>query len=132
MCIVDTIKTFFNEQYQTELNKYMKLRIALLVTTFSMTSFAMEKPEGVVYCHGKTTIEYRLINPDASGTAADVDLTVSGKTTRYMTAYSWFGSSQPTPKDFKFAILGKNQFNPLLVYDTYLIDAKKNKYKKCN
>jgi hypothetical protein len=110
----------------------MKLLIALLATTFSITSFAMEKPEGVVYCHGKTTIEYRLVNPEPSGTAADVDLTVNGKTNRYMTSYSWFGSNQPTPKNFKFAILGKNQFDPLLVFDTYLQDAKKQKYKKCN
>jgi hypothetical protein len=80
LCIVVTIKAFFNEQSQTELNESMKLRIALLATTFSMTSFAMEKPEGVVYCHGKTTIEYRLVSPDASGTAADVDLTESRAT----------------------------------------------------
>ena len=110
----------------------MKLLITFILTTLSMSAFAIEKPEGVVYCHGKTTVEFRLINPEPSGTASDVDLTVNGKTNRYMTAYSWFGSSQPTPKDFKFAILGKNQFDPLLVYDSYLIDAKKNKYKKCN
>jgi hypothetical protein len=110
----------------------MKLLFALLATTFSITSFAIEKPEGVVYCHGKTTVEFRLINPEPSGTAAEVELSVNGKANRYMTAYSWFGSNQPTPKNFKFAILGKNQFNPLLVYDTYLIDAKKNKYKQCN
>jgi hypothetical protein len=92
----------------------------------------MEKAEGVVYCYGKTIVEYRLINPDASGTASDVDLTVNGKTSRFMTSYSWFGSNQPTPKNIKFAILGEKQFDPLLVYDKYLVDAKNHKFKKCN
>jgi len=90
----------------------MKLLIAFIFTTLSMSAFAIENPEGVVYCHGKTTVEYRLINPDASGTAADVDLTVNGKTNRYMTAYSWFGSNQPTPKNFKVSIQGNKQFEP--------------------
>lgn len=72
----------------------------------------MEKPEGVVYCHSKTVIEYRLVNPEKNGTAANVDLTVNGKTSQYMTAYSWFGSNRPTPKNFKFAILGEKQFDP--------------------
>jgi hypothetical protein len=110
----------------------MKALLALIAATLSVTSYAIEKPEGVVYCHGKTSVEYRLVNPDASGTAADVDLTVSGKTNRYMTSYSWFGSNGPTPKNFKFAILGEKQFDPLLVFDTYLQDAKKQRYKKCN
>jgi len=106
--------------------------LVALVLSISLSASAIERAKGVVYCVGKTSVEYRLINPDASGTAADVDLTVNGKTNRYMTSYSWFGSNQPTPKNFKFAILGKNQFDPLLVFDTYLQDAKKNKYKKCN
>ena len=110
----------------------MKPLLALLVSLIGFSSYAMEKPEGQVYCHNKTVVEYRLINPEPSGTAADIDLTVNGKTKRYITAYSWFGSSQPTPKNFKFAILGEKQFNPLLVFDTYLEDAKKNKYTKCN
>ena len=98
----------------------------------SFPAFAIEKAEGVVYCHGKTIIEYRLINPEKDGKASDVDLTVNGKTNRYMTAYSWFGSNQPTPKNFKFAILGEKQFDPLLVFNDYLEDTKKNKYTKCN
>lgn len=93
---------------------------------------ALEKPEGVVYCHGKTVIEYQLINPEQNGTASDVNLIVNGKTSRYMTAYSWFGSNQVTPKGFRFAILGDMQFDPLLVFDGYLQDAKKQIYLKCN
>ena len=98
----------------------------------SLPALAIEKPESVVYCHGKTVIEYRLVNPEKDGKASDVDLKVNGKTDRYMTAYSWFGSNQITPKNFKFAIMGEKQFDPLLVFDRYLEDAKKNKYTKCN
>lgn len=97
----------------------------------SSAAFAIENAEGVVYCNGKTTLEYRLINPEKNGTASDVDLIINGKTDRFMTAYSWFGSNQPTPKNFKFAILGKKQFDPLLIFDSYLVDAKNIKYIKC-
>lgn len=110
----------------------MKALLIILATTFSSGAIAIEKAEGMVYCHGKTVIEYGLVNPGKDGKASDADLTVNGKTTRYMTAYSWYGSNQPTPKNFKFAILGEKQFDPLLVFDSYLIDAKKQKYKKCN
>jgi len=110
----------------------MKSLPLLLLVAISTLVFAIEKPEGVVYCHGKTMVEYRLVNPEKNGTASDVDLTVNGKTTRFMTAYSWFGSNQISPKGFKFAILGEKQFDPLLVFDSYLEDAKKQKYTKCN
>jgi hypothetical protein len=106
--------------------------LLLVLTIYSANLFAIEKPEGLVYCHGKTVIEYRLVNPEKNGTASEVDLTVNGKTSRLMTAYSWFGSNQASPKGFKFAILGEKQFDPLLVFDGYLEDAKKNKYTKCN
>lgn len=109
------------------------ISIAIIVIAgLSSLSFAIEKPEGVVYCHGKTVVEFRLVKPAKDGTAADVDLTINGKTNRYMTAYSWFGSNQATPKGFKFAILGEKQFDPLLVFETHLEDAKKSRYIKCN
>lgn len=106
--------------------------LLLIPLCLSIQAFAIEKPEGVVYCHGKTVIEYRLVNPGKNGTASDVDLTLNAITSRYMTAYSWFGSNQATPKNFKFAILGEKQFDPLLVFDDYLEDANKKKYLKCN
>lgn len=106
--------------------------VVLLLALQPNLSNAIEKPEGIVYCHGKTVVEYRLINPEKNGTASDVDLTINGKTARYMTAYSWFGSNQATPKGFQFVILGEKEFDPLLVFDGYLLDAKKNKYFKCN
>lgn len=98
----------------------------------SSAAFPIENAEGIVYCNGKTVLEYRLVNPEKNGTASDVDLTINGKTTRYMTAYSWFGSNQAPPNGFKFAILGEKQFDPLLVFNNYLEDAKKQKYIKCN
>ena len=105
--------------------------IAALLLCISLPASAIEKAEGVVFCHDKTVVEYRLVNPETDGTAPNVDLSVNGKTSRYMTAYSWFGSNQPTPKNFKFAILAEKQFDPLLVFDGYLEDATKQKYMKC-
>jgi hypothetical protein len=110
----------------------MKLWIALFSAALANSAYAIEKGEGVVYCHSNTVVEYRLVNPEKNGTASEVDLTVDGKTKRFMTAYSWFGSNQAPPKGFKFAILGKNQFDPLLVFESYLEDVRKNRYKKCN
>jgi hypothetical protein len=106
--------------------------LALISLSLSTNTFAIEKAEGVVYCHAKTVIEYRLVNPEKNGTASDVDLTINGKTARYMTSYSWFGSNQPTPKNFKFAILGEGRFDPLLVFENRLVDAKNTQYSKCN
>ena len=110
----------------------MRKLLASLFLCISLPAIAIEKGEGVVYCHGKTVIEYRLVNPEKNGIASDVDLTINGKTTRFMTAYSWFGSNQLVPRGFKFAILGEKQFDPLLVFDGYLEDARKLKYTKCN
>ena len=110
----------------------MLKHLLLIPLCLSIQAFAIERAEGVVYCHGKMVVEYRLVNPEKNGTASDVDLTVNGKTSRSMTAYSWFGSNQATPKGFKFAILGEKQFDPLLVFDGYLEDASKKKYLKCN
>jgi hypothetical protein len=110
----------------------MPKALATLLLSISLPIGAIEKAEGTVYCSGKTVVEYQMINPEKNGTASDVDLIVNGKTSRYMTAYSWFGSNQVTPKGFRFAILGEKQFDPLLVFDQYLQDAKKNKYTKCN
>ena len=110
----------------------MKLIHAAALIAIIGPALGIEKPEGIVYCHKKTVVEFRLIDPAKDGTAQDVDLTINGKTKRYMTAYSWFGSTQPAPKNFKFAILGDKEFDPLLVFDSYLVDAKKNRFTKCN
>ncbi len=103
--------------------------LSLLI--FSTSALAANPLPAVTYCHGKTTITYSLIDPDKDGKASDVNLTVNGKTHRYMTAYSWFGSVKRPPKNFKFAVLGEHEFDPLLVFDTYLQDTKNNKYVSC-
>ena len=110
----------------------MKLILAAVLIAIVGPALGVEKHEGTVYCHKKTVVEFRLIDPAKDGTAQDVNLTINGNTKRYMTAYSWFGSNQPTPKNFKFAILGEKEFDPLLVFDSYLLDAKKNRFTKCN
>ncbi len=96
---------------------------------YANMALAIEAPEGIVFCHGKTTVEFAFYRLNANN---DVLLTVNGKTEKFMSAYSWFGSNQSTPMGFKYAILGRDLFDPLLVFDTYLIDANQNKYVKCN
>lgn len=109
-----------------------KLRSACREHTQSSTQY--EAPEGVVYCGGgdiKRQIEYAILNnPDGEW---DAVVTVNGKTIRAMTAYSYFGNSQP-PKGFVVALLGedrseflvfKNGFENWLEFGDY-------RYKQCN
>jgi len=103
--------------------------VAAVVSLFVHSAHSIEPPEGVVFCHETTKIEFAF---DRSNKNNDVILVVDGTRQLAMTAYSWFGSAQTVPKDFKFAILGKGDFDPLLVFDKYLIDAKQKKYTQCN
>ena len=103
--------------------------LGTLILLYSCLANAVEAPEGVVYCNGKTTVEFVF---DRTDTNNDVLLTVNGKTKKVMTAYSWFGSVQQPPKGFKFAILDEGKFDPLLVFEDYLLDAGENRYVKCN
>ncbi len=105
--------------------------LLLCLSVFSMSVFAADHWPATNFCHGKTKVSYTLIDPDKNGKASDADLMVNGKTYRYMTAYSWFGAIQRPPEDFKFAILGEHEFNPLLVFDTYLQDANGKRYVHC-
>lgn len=106
--------------------------LALTLLSISSSVLAIEAAEGVVYCHKKTVVELKLINPDKDGRSGNVDLTINGKTKQYMTAYSWYGSIQKPPEGFKYAVLGEGRFNPLLVFDKYLLDKYKAKYTQCN
>ena len=111
----------------------MKKVIASVLFAFTFfylkSALAIEAPEGVVFCHGKTVVEFTF---DRSNANNDVLLTVNGKTEKFMSAHSWFGSVQAPPPGFKYAILGNDAFDPLLVFQDYLLDAKQNKYVKCN
>jgi hypothetical protein len=80
--------------------------VLMACSAYANMALATEAPEGIVFCHGKTE--------------------------KFMSAYSWFGSNQVTPEGLKYAILGRDLFDPLLVFDTYLIDANQNRYVKCN
>jgi len=42
---------------------YMLKTITTLFMCVPIATNATEMPEGVVYCHGKTALEYRLVNP---------------------------------------------------------------------
>jgi hypothetical protein len=73
------------------------------------SSQAMEAPEGIVYCGGgavKRVIEYAIIGKP--GDQWDAIVTVNGETVRAMTAYSFFGNSQP-PAGFQVALLGEDR-----------------------
>ncbi len=68
-----------------------------------------EAPEGIVYCGGgaiKRQIEYVILDrPDGEW---DAQVTVNGDTSRAMTAYSYFGNSEP-PEGFVVALLGEDR-----------------------
>ena len=73
------------------------------------TSAPMEAPEGVVYCGGggiKRQIE--LVILDDASDEWDARVTVNGETQRAMTAYSYFGNSEPV-KDFVVALLAEDR-----------------------
>jgi hypothetical protein len=102
-------------------------------TTNAATS--MEAPEGVVYCGGgavKRQIEYVILDkPDGQW---DARVTVNGDTIRAMTAYSYFGSNQQSPKGFVVALLGEDK-SEFLVFkdgDQDWLEFGDYTYRKCN
>lgn len=77
----------------------------------------VEAPEGVVYCGGgaiKRRIEYRILEKPAD--KWDARVTVNGETIRAMTAYSYFGNSEP-PRGFVVALLGEDRSEFLVFKD---------------
>ncbi|WP_235927792.1 hypothetical protein [Falsiruegeria mediterranea] len=86
-----------------------KLRAACGGSASNSTSTQYEAPEGVVYCGGggiKRQIEYAILeNPDGDW---DAIVSINGDTIRAMTAYSYFGNSEP-PKGFVVALLGEDR-----------------------
>jgi hypothetical protein len=94
----------------------------------------IEAPEGVVYCGGgaiKRQIEYRILEQPAD--KWDARVTVNGETLRAMTAYSFFGKSQP-PRGFVVALLGEDR-SEFLVFkdgDEDWLEYGDYTYRKCN
>ena len=81
------------------------------------SSASVEPPEGVVYCGGggiKRQIEYVIL--DNASDQWDARVTVNGDTQRAMTAYSYFGNSEP-PKGFVVALLGEDRSEFLIFQD---------------
>jgi hypothetical protein len=94
----------------------------------------IEAPEGVVYCGGgavKRQIEYRILaTPEDKW---DARVTVNGETLRAMTAYSYFGKSEPPP-GFVVALLGEDR-SEFLVFkdgDEDWLEYGDYTYRKCN
>ncbi len=93
-----------------------------------------EAPEGVVYCGGgdvKRQIEYVILDtPDGEW---DALLTVNGKVTRAMTAYSFFGNAA-APKGFVVALLGEDRSETLVFSDggKDWLEYGDYQYDKCN
>ncbi len=94
----------------------------------------MEAPEGVVYCGGggvKRQIEYAILDePEGEW---DAVVTVNGEQSRAMTAYSYFGNSEP-PRGFVVALLGEDRSEFLVFRDggKDWLEFGDYEYEKCN
>jgi len=94
----------------------------------------VEAPEGVVYCGGgavKRQVEYSILeNPEDEW---DARVTVNREAMRAMTAYSFFGKSEP-PRGFVVALLGEDR-SEFLVFrdgDEDWMEFGDYTYRKCN
>jgi hypothetical protein len=98
------------------------------------TPAPIEAPEGVVYCGGgavKRQIEYTILEEPED--KWDARVTINGETTRAMTAYSYFGKSQP-PRGFVVALLGEDRSELLIFKDggEDWLEFGDYTYRKCN
>ena len=103
-------------------------------STSQSQSTTMEAPEGIVYCGGgqvKRQIEY-LIRQNAPD-QWDATVNVNGESLRAMTAYSYFGDTEP-PQGFVVALLGEDR-SEFLVFkngDKNWIEYGGYEYGQCN
>ncbi len=100
----------------------------------SYASIAPEAPEGVVYCGGgavKRQIEYGILNNPTGDWNAFVN--VNGEGVRAMTAYSYFGNSEP-PRGFVVALLGEDRSEFLVFEDQgrHWLEYGDYRYDQCN
>ena len=92
------------------------------------------RPTGLVYCGGgqiKRQIEYTILEKPAD--QWDVRVSINGETIKAMTAYSFFGNSEP-PKGFVVALLGEDR-SEMLVFrdgDKDWLEFGDYTYRKCN
>ncbi|NOD37130.1 MULTISPECIES: hypothetical protein [unclassified Ruegeria] len=93
-----------------------------------------EPPEGIVYCGGGTVervIEPVLLdNPEGEW---DARVTVNGESIRAMTAYSYFGNSEP-PAGFVVALLGEERSEFLIFSEgaANWLEYGDYRYDQCN
>ncbi|WP_108862065.1 hypothetical protein [Ruegeria sp. Alg231-54] len=93
-----------------------------------------EAPEGIVYCGGgaiKRVIEPVILdNPDGEW---DARVTVNGEPIRAMTAYSYFGNSEP-PAGFVVALLGEDRSEFLIFSEgsANWLEYGDYRYDQCN
>lgn len=93
-----------------------------------------EMSENAVYCGGgqiKRQIEYSILeNTDDDWNAI---LTINGETLRAMTAYSYFGNTEP-PEGFVVALLGEDRSEALIFKDENddWLEFGDYTYRKCN
>ena len=107
---------------------------AACASSGASASTSIEAPEGVVYCGGgavKRQIEYVIL--DSPTDQWDVRVTVNGDTRRAMSAYSYFGNSQP-PKGFVVALLGEDRSEFLVFRDggRDWLEFGDYTYRQCN
>ena len=107
---------------------------AACASSGASASTSIEAPEGVVYCGGgavKRQIEYVIL--DSPTDQWDVRVTVNGDTRRAMSAYSYFGNSQP-PKGFVVALLGEDRSEFLVFRDggRDWLEFGDYSYRQCN
>jgi len=100
----------------------------------NQSSASLEAPEGVVYCGGgaiKRQVEYRILDKPAD--QWDARVTINGKTVRAMTAYSYFGNSEP-PRGFVVALLGEDRSELLVFRDggEDWLEFGDYRYDQCN
>ncbi len=93
-----------------------------------------EAPEGIVYCGGgaiERVIEPVILdNPEGEW---DARVTVNGESIRAMTAYSFFGNSEP-PAGFVVALLGEDRSEFLIFKEgsANWMEYGDYRYDKCN
>ncbi|GAA6159600.1 hypothetical protein NBRC116589_17740 [Ruegeria sp. HU-ET01832] len=93
-----------------------------------------EAPEGIVYCGGgaiKRVIEPVILdNPEGDW---DARVTVNGDSIRAMTAYSYFGNSEP-PAGFVVALLGEDRSEFLIFSEGSVnwLEYGDYRYDQCN
>jgi hypothetical protein len=91
--------------------------VALLMAPALARADMPEVPKGVAYCGGgavKRRIAFSIVARPAD--QWDALVTVNGKVTRAMTAFSFFGNNAP-PKGFVVALLGEDKSEFLVFRD---------------